>query len=360
MSELSDSFRSWVPEWLIRLTLISSLLPSMMLFFLPGINTQATAGYYGSQPNDAQFLIVLFYAGFVGSYILERRFFQFFPMKTYYILFHGLQILNCILMYLIRDIHWIYPLRFIQGMLFASAVNLSISMVFSRLESSKAKVGSYSVFYGMLLLSSPVNNLILAAHLDDINFKNIYMYMAVSFLPGLFAIVFFMKFFHHKRPYPLYTLDWASFILYSGIFINIGYMAVYGQERYWFTHPEIMLSSALILLFFIVFKYRQRYLKRVYIYLDVFRSKRFWMGLFVLYIMYLERFSIQMANQHFSAVYGLDPEHLAYLNIFDEVDFVGENLANPVHIFPETKRVFLNNHIPDFRKILIEYRMIIA
>ncbi|MGJ1330267.1 hypothetical protein [Sphingobacterium multivorum] len=91
-------FKEWVPEWLIKLILFSSLMPSMVLFFLPGANTNVTAGFYGAQPSDIQFLIILFYAGFVGFYVLERRFFLYFPIKQYYIIFHLLQLLNCFLM----------------------------------------------------------------------------------------------------------------------------------------------------------------------------------------------------------------------------------------------------------------------
>ncbi len=316
MSELSKSFHQWVPEWLIRLTLFSCLMPSMMLFFLPGIDARTTAGYYGCQPNDAQFLIVLFYAGFVGAYILERRFFQFFPIKTYYMLFHGLQILNCILMYWITDITWVYPLRFIQGLLFASAVNLSMSMLFSRIQSSQAKVVSYSIFFGLLLLSSPFNNLTFAWVLDGINFKTLYSLAAFSFLPGLLLIVFLMKSIRHVRPYPLYKLDWGSFVLYSTIMICLGYMATYGQERYWLSHPQIQFCTVTVALCVLLFIWRQPNLKRPYLLLGVMRSKRFWMGLTILYLMYIERFSIAFTQQHFLNVLGMDPTHIAVINLF--------------------------------------------
>ena len=315
MSELSQSFHTWVPEWLIRVALFSCLMPSMMLFFLPGIHLQATAGYYGCQPNDAQFLIVLFYAGFAGAYILERRFFQFFPIKTYYMLFHGLQIFNCILMYWVTDITWVYPFRFFQGMLFASSVNLSMSMIFSRIRSSQAKVISYSIFFGLLLVSSPFNNLMFSWILDEINFKQLYAFAAFSFLPGLLLVVVLMKPIRHVRPYPLYKLDWGSYLYLSLSLVCLGFMAVYGQERYWFAHPQIQLSFLVFLVSAGLFIWRQQHLKRVYLHLGIFKSKRFWMSLLILYLFYLERFSIQLTQQHFSTILGLDPEHLAYLNI---------------------------------------------
>ncbi|WP_400262779.1 hypothetical protein ACFX5U_06095 [Sphingobacterium sp. SG20118] len=246
-------FREWVPEWLIKLILFSCLMPSMVLFFLPGANIQVTAGYYGSQPSDIQFLIILFYAGFVGFYILERRFFLFFPVKQYYVIFNLLQVLNCYLMYSITDITWVYGLRFIQGMLFASAVNLSISMIFSRLNSERAKEVSYSIFFGMLLCSSPFNSFVTAEFIDSFNFDELYLYAALAFVPGLLLVLISMKSTRHVKPYPLFSLDWPSCVFFSGLIIAFGYMMVYGQEVYWFlgfTYAGCTISRHCIIVLF--------------------------------------------------------------------------------------------------------------
>ncbi|MEN5232286.1 hypothetical protein [Sphingobacterium faecium] len=310
-------FREWVPEWLIKLILFSCLMPSMVLFFLPGANVQVTAGYYGAQPSDVQFLIILFYAGFVGFYILERRFFLFFPVKQYYIIFNLLQILNCYLMYRITDITWVYGLRFIQGMLFASAVNLSISMIFSRLHSERAKEVSYSIFFGMLLCSSPFNSFVTAEFIDSFNFDELYLYAALAFLPGMLLVLISMKSKRHVKPYPLFSLDWASFILFSGPIIAFGYVMVYGQEVYWFwdCHMQIALFLGIVLL--LCFVIRQLSLKRVYMDISIFMNRRFLLGLLILYMMYIERFSLSISNQYFLQVLKVDPIHLSYMQWFN-------------------------------------------
>lgn len=315
-------FKDWVPEWLIKLILFSGLMPSMVLFFLPGANVNVTAGFYGAQPSDVQFLIILFYAGFVGFYVLERRFFQYFPVKQYYIIFNLLQLLNCYLMYRIRAIDWIFGLRFFQGMLFASAVNLSISMIFSRLKTERAKEGSYAIFFGMLLCSSPFNTFVTAEFIDSFNFDELYLYAAFSFVPGLLLIMLTMKPIRHNRPYPLFSLDWASFILYSLTVVSFGYLMVYGQERYWFSDTSmlnVLIAGILMLGLFII---RQKSIKRVYIELSVFGNKKFLLGILVLYMMYIERFSLAISNQYFLQVIHLDPIHLSYIQWFNILGIV--------------------------------------
>jgi hypothetical protein len=67
-------------------------LTGIIIFFLPLTNINAAAGYYGCEPADIQFSVALFYAGYVGFYSLERRFFSFLAAKEYFLLFTTLQI----------------------------------------------------------------------------------------------------------------------------------------------------------------------------------------------------------------------------------------------------------------------------
>lgn len=314
---MNSIFKNWVPEWLIKLILFSGIMPSMVLFFLPSANINVTAGFYGCQPSDVQFLIVLFYAGFVGFYVLERRFFEFMPTKTYYIIFNLLQIVNCLLMYAIKDIEWVYGLRFFQGMIFASAVNLSISNIFSRLKSDRAKEGSYVIFFGMLLCSSPFNTFVTADFIDSFNFDEIYLYAAWSFFPGLIMIMLSMKSMRKIKAYPLWSLDYASFILYSLLIISFGYMMVYGQEMYWFYDNRILFAFLFMVTLILIFGIRQHYLKRIYIHLEIFRSKNFLLGCLVLFIMYIERFSLAISNQYFTQELNFDPIHLSTIQWFN-------------------------------------------
>ncbi|HEY1201400.1 MAG TPA: beta-carotene 15,15'-monooxygenase, partial [Niastella sp.] len=87
MSSVIPVFRKWAPEWLIKVSLFLVLLPSIALFFLPLTNLNAAAGYYGCEPADIQFAVVLWYAGYAGFYSLEHRFFAYLASKQYFLLF---------------------------------------------------------------------------------------------------------------------------------------------------------------------------------------------------------------------------------------------------------------------------------
>src|SRR5690606_8948360 len=142
--------------------------------------------------------------------------------------------------------------------------------------------------------------------IDSFNFDELYFYAALSFVPGLLLILITMKPVRHNRPYPLFSLDWASFILYSFVVVSFGYLMVYGQERYWFSDSSllnILVGGILLLGLFII---RQKATKRVYIELSIFGNKKFLLGILVLYMMYIERFSLTISNQYFLQVIHLD------------------------------------------------------
>lgn len=190
-------------------------------------------------------------------------------------------------------------------------------MIFSRLKTEQAKEGSYAVFFGLLLCSSPFNTFVTADFIDSFNFDEIYLYAAISFVPGLLLILVTMKSLRHIKPYPLYALDWPSFVLYSLLIVSFGYMMVYGQEVYWFADNHMLVALLCCITLLVVFIVRQTGLKRTYIHLHIFKSRKFLLGLLVLYVMYIERFSLTIANQYFQQLLQLDPIHLSYIQWFN-------------------------------------------
>ncbi|HYK57004.1 MAG TPA: beta-carotene 15,15'-monooxygenase, partial [Flavisolibacter sp.] len=232
-------FKNWVPEWLIKITLFSLTLPNIVLFFLPLANINAAAGYYGSEPADMQFAVALFYAGYVGFYCLERRFFTYLAAKEYFIVFTFLQLLTSLICYRTQDIYILFPIRFIQGMLFSSTVNLSLSLMFTRLHSERAREVSFSVFFGLLLCAIPFNNLVTADLIDSYNFNIVYKGALFSYLPCLTLLLLIMNKVRLNVRFPLYKLDWQSFSLYSIILCLVGYIMIYGQEYYWLEDSRI-------------------------------------------------------------------------------------------------------------------------
>ncbi len=289
----------------------------MVLFFLPLANVNAAAGYYGSEPADIQFAVALFYAGYAGFYSLERRFFTYLAAREYFILITFLQMLATLACYLTHEVCILFPVRFIQGMLFSCTVNLSLALMFTRLRSGRAREVSFSVFFGLLLCAIPFNNFITADLIDAYNFNIVYKTALFSFLPCLILLRLTMNNVRLNVRFPLYKLDWQSFALYSTVLCLAGYIMIYGQEYYWLEDARIRYSTIAIAGLTAIYLLRQRSMKHPYIDLRIFRSRNFKIGLLVLFVMYLCRFASGIANNFFATVFRFDPMHVSYINLFN-------------------------------------------
>lgn len=310
-------FRPWAPEWLVKIILFLLILPNIVLFFLPLANVSAAAGYYGSEPADIQFAVALFYAGYVGFYSLERRFFTYLAAREYFILFTFLQMLTSLVCYHTHELYILFPMRFIQGMLFSCTVNLSLSLMFTRLRSERAREVSFSVFFGLLLCAIPFNNFVTADLIDSYNFNIVYKGAVFSYLPCLALVLLSMNNVRLNVRFPLYKLDWQSFSIYSIILSLIGYILIYGQEYYWLGDRRIRYSVIVIVILSSIYILRQKSMKRPYLDLGIFRFRNFKIGILVLFVMYICRFASGVANSFFSAVLRFDPIHLSYINLLN-------------------------------------------
>lgn len=310
-------FKHWVPEWWVKVILFLLVLPSLVLFFLPMANINAAAGYYGSEPADIQFAVALFYAGYVGFYSLERRFFTYLATREYFILFTFLQMLSALICYHSREVYILFPVRFFQGMLFSCTVNLSLALMFTRLRSERAREISFSVFFGLLLCALPFNNLVTADLIDAFNFNIVYKAAVFSYLPCLVLLLLTMNNVRLQVKFPLSKLDWQSFALYSIALCLFGYIMIFGQEYYWLADGRICYSVLGIAGIAVLYVLRQRAMKRPYIDLRTFRFRNFRIGLLVLFVMYICRFASGITNNYFTSVLRFDPMHLSYINVFN-------------------------------------------
>lgn len=322
MSQIIPVFRSWVPQWLIRFALFIVLLPSLVLFFLPLANINAAAGYYGIEPADVQFLVVIFYAGYTSFFSLERRFFSYLATKEYFFIFTFIQIVSSFFCYLTQNLGILLVLRFIQGMCLTSTANVALALIYNRLKSERAREIGYSVYFGMLICMIPFNNFITADLIDSFNFNVVYKGAMFSYIPSLLLLALLMNNVRMDVKFPLYLLDWPSFVLYATGLSLLGYIMVYGQEYYWLEDKRIVASCICTGILLIVFIVRQRVQKRPYFDLSVFRYRNFILGGIILFILYLCRFAFGITSNYFGLVLGLDPIHVSYINLFNILGIV--------------------------------------
>lgn len=315
-------FKTWVPEWLIKFTLFTVLLPSLVLFFLPLTNVNAAAGNTGIETYDIYFSVVLFYAGYTSFFSLERRFFSYLAAKEYFIIITFIQIISSYICYATQELILLFIFRFIQGMAFTMTVNLSLTLIYMRLKSERARAIGYSVFFGMLISTIPFNTFVTSEIVDSFNFNILYKCAMFSYLPSLALLLLILNNVRLNVKFPLYQLDWPSFLIYAILLCLTGYIMVYGQNYYWLEDRRILISCIAIAVLLIVFSIRQLYLKRPYFNLEVFRYRNFVIGLLVILIFYICRFAFGITTGYFQFVLKFDPIHIGYFTLFNILGIV--------------------------------------
>lgn len=325
-------FKDWVPNWLIKIVLFIVLLPSLVLFFLPMTNVAAAAGNTGIETYDVIYSVALFYAGYVSFFSLERRFFRFLAAKEYFIIITIIQIVTSYICYSTQQVAILFVFRFLQGMAFTMTVNLSLSLIYSQLRTERARIIGYSIFFGMLVCMIPLNNFLTANIVDSFNFNFLYKCAIFSYFPSLVFIYLFMNNVHLDVKFPLYQLDWASFILYACFVCLIGYIMVYGQEYYWLEDPRIFWSVVSIFVLLVLFLLRQSSLKRPYFDLAVFRYRNFYIGGAVILIFYICRFALGVTTTYFQTVLKLDPLHIGDITLLNILGIVVGVISAGVYI----------------------------
>jgi MFS transporter, DHA2 family, multidrug resistance protein len=313
MADKTPIFKPWASEWLIRTVIFFNLLPSMLMFGISTANGSAAAGYYGIEPADVQYSMVLFYASLAGFFALERRFFAYIASKEYLIIGAVLQIITSYGCYVTQHLYILLILRFIQGMANCVSTSVCITLIFSRLRTGRSREIGYSLFYGTLLCITAFTTLVTAPIIDAFDFNVLYKWMIFIYVPGTLLLVLMMNNIRLNRKFPLYQLDWASYVIYTSALCLLGYVLLYGQQYYWFSDPRILAASVAIVLLFVLHIARQSAMKRPYLSLEVFRYKNYVMGMCLIFVLYLSRGAFNVTTGYFTTVLGQDPIHLAYI-----------------------------------------------
>lgn len=306
-----------MPEWLIMLSIFALLLSSVLLFALSTADGAAAAGYYGAEPADIQFSLLMFYAAVASFAVIERRFYARVVTKDYLLICIILEILIAYWCYNTREIWLILPLRFLQGIVNCGLTSISLNLLFSRLRSEHAKEVGYTIFYGMILCVSPVTALFSVPLVENYEYNTLYKAIIFCFLPSAIFLFGVLNRVNGARKAPLYKLDWASFSMFGIMLILIAFVLIYGQQRDWLEDQAIVLSVISILFLATVSIFRQLSLKRPSVNLAVFKSKNFLIGIVFLIILYMIRGAFSLTSAYFINVLGMDSLHANEIMLFN-------------------------------------------
>ncbi|WP_316798660.1 MFS transporter [Pedobacter frigidisoli] len=317
MTKVLSIFKARVPEWLVLTSIVSVLLSSVLLFALSTADGIAAAGYYGAEPADVQFSLLMFYAAVASFAVVERRFFARVVTKDYLLICVILEIAIAYCCYHTRIMGIVFALRFLQGVVNCGITSISLNLLFSRLKSEHAKEIGYTIFYGMILCVSPITALFSVPIVESFEYNVVYKAIIFCFLPSAVLLFSVMNRVHVLRKMPLYRIDWMSFVLFSVMLVLIAYVLVYGQERDWLDDPGIVASIVAIVTLGLTSILRQKTLKRPAIDLSVFKSRNFSIGIVFLVILYIIRGAFSLTSSYFINVLGMDSLHANEIMLFN-------------------------------------------
>ncbi|PQA60209.1 MFS transporter [Siphonobacter curvatus] len=335
-------FKRWVPEWFIRATLFIVLMPGLFLLGLYAGNVNETVGYYGIEPADVQFSILVYYVALASFFSLEQRLVSYFAAKHYFLLGLLLTILINLALYQVRHPQILFVLRFFQGICISGIIATSMNLIFSRMRTERVRIMGYTVFYGLLLVSAPLSSLVVSWALQYLEFNALYKLMIYMQLPGAILLLLIMNHVRLKRHIPLYQVEWISFVLMVPALLMWAYMMVYGQQENGLDSPRIwfcLLGSMALTTLFIL---RQRSLKRPYINLSVFKSSSFVLGLLLLLVFYVCRGALGLSSTYFATVLKMDPIHVSELMLVNMAGIaVGSLVVSRFVILKKSLRLIL-------------------
>lgn len=308
-------FKPWIKEkqLLIKALLLFLLMTGYVQFALYGLLQSYVLGALGAQPQDISFSTQISYAVIVASIPLQARLTRYFQIKQYLLAMLMLSIIVSIIFLYINDIYLFMLMRLPLGFIVSGIAISSLTLILSRLQPFEIVIG-FSVFYGAILGAGLLSGTLVYSVTDDTNWENVYLYLVLAQALAIIAVMLALRPNTGQRRYPLYQLEWQSFILALALYISIAYTLIYGSRYYWTDDPRVRTSILIALCTLSLLIYRQGLLKRPYLHPDVFKHKPFIIGVLLLVIYYGIKDSINLVYAYTLNVLNWDTEQLILLS----------------------------------------------
>jgi len=297
-------FKNWITDWAwgVRIALFLILLCSLMQFGMFSLTQNYMIAYLGAQPEDISFALLLTYAGIISILPVQFRFLRYFETRTYLLTNIILAIiLNCLCVNC-QDINMFFVFRFLQGILVGNTAACALILIFTRLKSERAQAIGSAVFYGAILANTVLIGLVAAIVVNSSDWKMTYYYLMGFQLLTLVITLLSLSSSSGHKPYPLYQIDWAGFIIFSCSAIAFAYTMIYGSKYYWFSDQRILFSGLFSVCGLSLFLYRQSIIKRPLIQIKALKYRNFIVGLCLLAIYYGSKDSINLVYNYAGGV----------------------------------------------------------
>jgi DHA2 family multidrug resistance protein len=287
-------FKPWAlrHKWAIWPMLYLLLLSALFPFGLFALNQPYVVGHFGAQPEDISFASELTNVGLIAILTIQFRFLQYFERRTYVLLVIMISMLLLIADYFVRDLYVFMLLRLLTGFLVASMFGPVLLLITSLVPPPATPVITATVFYSVVLGHSTIIGIFFVWVAQHMDWPNIYRYLFLFQAVALLIVLLLLNKTSGMRKYPLYQIDWPSFVICIVSLCSLAYTLIYGSKFYWFDDPRIVFAAFAATAGFVLLFYRQLQLKRPYWHYDVLKAKHFLIGMTLLFLYFSIKDSI--------------------------------------------------------------------
>lgn len=302
-------FKSWVSEWVARAVIFTILMTCLFSFAFYG-SPIATMGFYGIQPTDVQYGMVVIYGSTVAFLALDFRIVKYFAPRKYLLIALAVNAICSVICFHFKDWTLFVICQFLQGMTCALMSGIVLQLIFPRLQSVRARVIAYSLLYGSIQIAVPFYSIYTSVviHFFDFNWL-FYGFIVVLIILTFVVLLTMSSKARFTKKIPLYQVDWIGYLFYMSFILILGFILVYGRQFGWFDNPLILMLSLSALVILSLFIIRESKLKRPLINLQIFKAKNFVFGLFLLVTFYIFKGSTGLAYGYVEVILGNDPLH---------------------------------------------------
>ncbi|WP_291284859.1 MFS transporter [Flavobacterium sp.] len=310
-------FKSWVPNWAIIVILFVCLLHSMILLGVYSSNVTYAASFLDIEAEDLQFAMCVTYGTLLATILIESRFSNYFPAKTYLMMLYVLIAVTIIASGYVTNFAVFIMLRVLEGILMALPVMILRQLLVERFNSKNAIIIGFSFYYGSLLLATPFIMNIAVWFLDHYDWK--YMLYVSGMLQIINVFLILVTFNSHRitKKIPLYQIDFLSFVLVLTSIITGAYFFVYAERKYWFESSQLILSLIICLITGGLFIFRQLLVKRPSFNFEVFKYANLRIGFLLFFLFYIARATLSLCHSVMFTIWNWDPSRVAgvqYIN----------------------------------------------
>ncbi len=300
-------FKPWVSEWMAR-SVIFAILMTCLFAFAFYSSPVAVMGFYGVQPTDVQYGMVVIYGSTVAFLALDFRIVKFFAPRKYLLTALAINTICSVLCFHSKD--WILFIicEFVQGITCALMSGIVLQLIFPRLESTRSRVIAYSLLYGSIQISVPFYSIYssIVLHFYDFNWV-FYGFIIILMIMAFVVLLTMNGNARFTKKTPLYQVDWIGYLFYTSFILILGYILIYGRQLGWFDSPLFVLLSFVNFIILILFVVRESKLKRPLINLQIFKVKNFTIGLLLLFVFYIFKGSTGLTYSYLEIILGNDP-----------------------------------------------------